>query len=142
MIDQETVRHLMAVYARALDTKDYGRLGECFAQEAVARFEPAGFNLQGRDAIVSVMKSALDPLDVTQHLFGNFIIEVSSDTATVSCDVIAQHVRQGVPGGDKILVGARYDIGLTRHGPTWQMASIFQCALWMDGNSALLIGGS
>jgi uncharacterized protein (TIGR02246 family) len=140
MSDHEAIRQLVAIYASALDRKDYGGIAACFTPEAVVDYGDAGPKLQGRKAIAELMRSALEPLDVTQHFFTNFIIRLDGDTANLECDVLAQHLRQGMPEGETLLVGARYQVQLVSAADSWLMEHVHERIIWADGNRALVPG--
>lgn len=140
MTDHEAIRQLVAVYAKAIDTKDYAGIAACFTPDAVVDYGEAGPKLQGRAAIADLMRSALAPLDLTQHLFANFIIRLDGDAGAFEADVLAQHLRRGEPGGETLLVGARYEVRLARGPEGWLMAHVFERIIWADGNRALVPG--
>jgi uncharacterized protein (TIGR02246 family) len=140
MTDYEAIRQLIAVYARALDTKDYAGIAACFTPDAVVDYGEAGPKLHGRAAIAELMRAALSPLDVTQHLFTNFIIRLDGDTGDLACDVLAQHLRRGLPAGETLLVGARYEVRLVRTSGGWLMARVGERIIWADGNRAIVPG--
>ena len=128
----------MAVYAGALDCKDYDRIAACFLPDAAVEYGGFSGKTEGLTAIVEHMKLALGPLDVTQHLFANFIIDIEGNNARLTCDTIAQHVLRGAPGGDTYLAGGRYDVLLEKLGGEWRFAHIFAKSVWGDGNRDML----
>ena len=140
MTDHEAIRQLVAVYARAIDTKDYTGIAACFTPDAVVDYGEAGPKLNGRAEIAELMRSALAPLDVTQHMFTNFIIKLDGDAAELECDVLAQHLRRGEPGGETLLVGARYEVRLARTAEGWLMAHVYEWIVWAEGNRAIVPG--
>ena len=140
MSDHEAIRQLVARYARAIDTKDYAGIAACFTLDAVVDYGEAGPKLHGRAELAENMRKALAPIDVTQHLFTNFIIALDGDAAELDCDVIAQHVRRGEAGGETLLVGARYQVRLARRPGGWLMAHVHEWIVWADGNRAIVPG--
>lgn len=136
--DRDLIQELMAVYARALDDRDYDGIAACFAPDAVVEY--AGFSgvLEGAGPIAAHMRRALEPLDVTQHLFANFIIDVDRDTASLRCEIIGQHIRHDAPGGETYLSGGRYEVALHRNDGAWQFARLRAHSVWGSGNRELL----
>ncbi len=96
----------------------------------------AGFSgpLVGRDKILDHMKLALEPLEATQHLFSNFIIDIVGDTAKLTAYVLAQHMKNGA----SYLSGGRYKLNLTRDDGKWKIAGGAPKQLWGHGDRGLL----
>ncbi len=138
MNDREAVRQRMAVYARALDDRDYQRLAGCFAEDAEVEY--VGFSplMKGRETIMAHMRKALGPLAVTQHLFGNFIIELNGETASLDCDILAQHLAGTGDERKTFLSGGQYRVRLRREGGRWVFASITACSTWSAGSRDIL----
>jgi hypothetical protein len=132
--DRDQVQELFSVYANALDAKDYDGVSDCFTADAEADY--AGFSglLSGRDAIMAHMRRALDPLDATQHLFANFIIDVDGDAGQASCGIIAQHLKQG----ETFLSGGQYRVRVRRDQGRWRMCHVRARSSWSSGERALL----
>jgi uncharacterized protein (TIGR02246 family) len=140
MTDHEAIRQLVAIYAAALDQRDYAGIAACFTPDAVVDYGDAGPKLHGHTEIADLMRSVLAPLDVTQHLFTNFIIRLDGDEADLKCDVLAQHLRRGMANGETLLVGARYEVRLARTSRGWLMAHVSERIVWADGNRAIVPG--
>lgn len=138
LTDREQIQEMMARYALALDKKDYDGVAACFTADAEIVYAGYSGTLKGHDVIIAHMKHAIEPLDATQHLFTNFLIDVDGDDAQLTCYIIAQHVRKGTPGGDFYLAGGRYELKLKRDGGAWKMAWGAPQQLWGDGNRDLL----
>src|SRR5258708_7883649 len=103
--DREQVEELMAAYGQAVDDKNYDALTGCFTPDAIVAYEGYSQHLSGRAAIDSFMRGALEPLDGTQHLFTNFVVDLDGDMGRYSCGMLAQHWRKGTPGGETYLIG-------------------------------------
>jgi ketosteroid isomerase-like protein len=133
--DNQLIQELMARYAATIDAKDYAGIGACFTEDATARYSDFSPPLAGRGPIVTHMRKALDPLPTTQHMFGNFIIDVDGDTAQASCAIIAQHMGSE---GRNYLSGGQYALRLRRHGEDWQIADATAREVWSMGDRSLL----
>jgi len=136
LLDKYQIADLCARYAYALDQKDWSALRACFTDAPV--FVHPGGRIEGVDGIVGRARGALEPLDASQHLLGNIVIDVDCDDATSICYFQAQHVRAGTPGGDTYLIAGRYADRLVRTSQGWLIAERVQAYLWRDGNRAVV----
>lgn len=132
------MRELTAIYARAIDEKDYAAIAECFTPDAVAQYNGFSLVLNGREEIVAHMRKALDPLSATQHMFTNFIIEGDGASATLSCDILAQHLPGGTTDRETYLAGGRYRVELRKAAERWQFAKLDAQSVWGMGSRDLL----
>ena len=81
MIDDRDIRHGLARFARLLDTKDWARLGDVFADDIAFDYGAAGEE-KGMDALRHNMRKHLDVCGPSQHLLANHEVFVDGDTAT------------------------------------------------------------
>jgi uncharacterized protein (TIGR02246 family) len=132
--DHEKIQQLIASYAYARDTRDYDSLMICFTSDATTVYAGHSDVLKGHEQIKAHMKRALEPLEVTQHLFTNFIIETDGDSGTVKCDILAQHICKG----EKYMAGGKYDVDVRRSSDKWQIARVSARSVWSEGNRAML----
>ena len=83
-------------YATSLDTKDWVALNSVFDKSATAEYGSDSIGLKikssSRNEIVSMCKSSLNGCGFTQHLLGNFIINIDNENATSKCYVRVYHV--------------------------------------------------
>jgi 3-phenylpropionate/cinnamic acid dioxygenase small subunit len=141
LLDRQQVVDVLVRYTLALDSRDWALLRTCFADSAVARYSglrPAN----GYAAIEDVCRRSLEPLTASQHLLGNILIELDGGHARATSYVQAQHVRTGLPGGDKYIVAGIYRDELSRTPDGWRIARRELDQLWTDGNPAVLSGAS
>lgn len=138
MSDRDDIQELMARYGEAIDTKDYVGLAACFAPDANGQWAAMPEPVVGNVAIANFMKGILDRLEATTHMFTNFIIEVNGDTARMQAKIIAQHVRRGVPGGETLLAGGRYDAQVRRIDGQWKLSRVRGTSIWHDGNPKIM----
>lgn len=136
--DRERIRERMAIYANAIDSKDYEGIAGCFTADAAVTYAGYAEALRGADAIIAHMRRALEPLDAMQHIFGNLVIVLAGDTAKLTCDILAQHIRHGVPGGESYLVGGKYEVALRLADGEWRFEALSARTLWGTGNRELL----
>jgi hypothetical protein len=130
-VDRYEIADALHRFAFGLDHGDAGSLSSALSEDCVLDFRPAGKKLAlgfpkltGRQAIVESLIPLLGPLD-TSHTVSNLQIEVSEDTATLYCYVMAQHFmpREGSHlGSENALLMNRYDCELARDGQKWRFA--------------------
>jgi hypothetical protein len=81
-------------YARALDKRDWALLDDVFDPGVTAQYgdQPA---IHGRATLVAGIRKFLDNCGPSQHLLGNFDIDVSGDSARSACYVRVFHQGKG-----------------------------------------------
>jgi ketosteroid isomerase-like protein len=132
--DYNQLQELMAIYAHAIDTKDYPGVDACFTPDAETVYAGHSNHLKGVEAIGAHMRSSLAPLDATQHVFMNFIVNVDGDTAKFSADIIAQHVKKG----ENYMAGGKYYVDAKRVGGQWKIHRVNAGSHWGMGNKGML----
>lgn len=66
-------------FARAMDDRDWAVMAEILAEDAQGDLGTG--RLQGRAAIIGLIREFLDKCGPTQHFLGNVIVDVTGDTA-------------------------------------------------------------
>jgi len=145
--DRYEIADALHRFAFGLDHGDADSLASALTEDCVLDFRPAGKKLgldfgklTGRQAIVDTLIPLLGPLDTT-HTVSNLQIEISEDSATLYCYVMAQHFmpRQGsVPGSENALLMNRYDCELIRDGQKWRCRKMTIDNSWAQGNPEIL----
>ena len=145
--DRYEIADALHRFAFGLDHGAPDSLASAMTEDCVLDFRPAGKKLglefgklTGRQAIVDALIPLLGPLD-TSHTVSNLQIEISEDSATLYCYVMAQHFmpRQGPqPGSENALLMNRYDGQLTRDGEKWRFRQIVIDNAWAQGNPEIL----
>ena len=136
--DRADIIDVCVRYARALDRRDWALLRTCFVDDVSVDYEGMP-PIAGYAALEEVCRGALGPLDASQHLLGNFTVEVDGDAATCECYLHAQHVKSGTPGGDKYIVAGTYIDSLRRDADgEWRIAHRKLAVVWTDGNPGVL----
>jgi hypothetical protein len=119
--------------ALAQDAHDWEALADCFEPDAV--YDHPGGRIEGAVAIVGRSRTALSPLDASQHLVGTTLVTITGPADATSVSYFqAQHVRRGVPGGDLLVIAGTYRDRLTCRGGVWRVAHRGQEYSWRDGN--------
>lgn len=122
-------------YSWALDTKDWDALDDVFTPDVTAELVGP---LEGVEAIKARVRTALEPLDDSQHLVATHQVHVAGDRATCRCYLQAQHVRHDADGGPTFMFGGRYEDELVRTAAGWRIARRVLVRMWTDGNPAVM----
>ena len=138
LADRTAIVDAVIAYATAVDTRDWGRLGALFTDDACWEYPGSGERLCGPDLIVARISAGMERFDATHHLNGNHVATVQGDEAEHTCYCQAQHVRLGLPGGEKFLAGCRYDDRLRRTPDGWRFTYRRIATVWTEGNPAVI----
>jgi 3-phenylpropionate/cinnamic acid dioxygenase small subunit len=138
LADRTAIVDAAIAYATALDTRDWKALGALFTDDACWEYSGSGERLYGPDAIIARISAGLERLDATHHLNGNHVATVRGDEAEHTCYYQAQHVRLGLPDGEKFLGGGRYDDRLRRTPDGWRFTHRRLTSVWSEGNPAVI----
>jgi ketosteroid isomerase-like protein len=133
LLDERDIVAVCVRYATAIDDRDWDRLRSCFTPDAVGIYH-ADRPLIGSEAIEQAIRTAVTPLSRTQHLVTNFTVVLDGDEATAQCYLHAQHVRDGVPGGDTYVIAGRYSDRFARTDDGWRIRERRLDRWWTDGN--------
>src|SRR4051812_3402788 len=100
-IDAREIVDVMNAYTTALDTRDWDLLASCFTPDGDADFgNIAGVGaLDTPQAVVDLCRGALENLQATQHLQGNYVVADGGVTPTDTAGFPAHHLNLGAPGG-------------------------------------------
>lgn len=113
LTDREAIVELLARYARALDTRDWAALRECFTEDAQGEF--SGVVLApGVDAIVGHV-AQLEQVEASTHLTGNVVVAFEGDRAQVESQALVHLLL-----GDRLRArGVFYSDVVVRSGDRW-----------------------
>ncbi len=136
LADRAAIHDLLVRLALAQDAHDWTTLTDCFTPDAL--YVHPGGELVGVEAIVDRTRTALTPLDASQHLLGTILVTVADADASAITYFQAQHVRRGIEGGDLYVIAGTYRDRLA-HGDDgrWRVAHRTQEYTWRDGNPAV-----
>ena len=137
LFDRQAIVDVCINYALALDSRDWARLRSCFTETAVADYGGLGSS-DGYEAIEQTCRAAVEPLTASQHLLGNHLVAVAGDSATGTSYFQAQHVREGLVGGEHYVVAGRYEDHFVRTPEGWRIAHRTLAVMWTAGNPAIL----
>jgi 3-phenylpropionate/cinnamic acid dioxygenase small subunit len=118
--DRLAIVDLLTRYATALDHRDWGLLDSFFTEDAEGHF--GGPVLVGCEALRRMIRGHLDGCGPTQHLLGNFRIELAGDRAQSVCSVRAFHAGVGAAAGLTYEIFGEYRDALVRLPQGWRVA--------------------
>jgi hypothetical protein len=108
-------------YAVACDRRDWRLFEEVFLPDVRTQYT-AEFQVDGRDAVVAMVRSMLGGCGPTQHLLGSHVVAIDGDRATASCQIRAWH--RGVGDAAELTyeaIGSYHD-ELVRTPDGWRIA--------------------
>ena len=129
--DRDALLDLTIAYCWALDSRSFDELDDVFLPDATADL---GRRLVGRPAIKELIRTALVPLDVSQHTVSTHQFGVDGDRATGRCYLHAQHVA----GGGQFVVAGRYEDRYRRTPDGWRIEHRTLTVMWTAGDPAVL----
>jgi ketosteroid isomerase-like protein len=139
LLDERAIVEVTHRYCAALDGRRWEALDGCFIPDAVAVYGGVPGEHHGLDAIKAICRASLQPLDASQHLVANHLVDLAGDTATSRCYVRAQHCRRGLTGGDNFMVAGTYEDDWRRTPDGWRIARRVLVVTWTDGNPAVMV---
>jgi ketosteroid isomerase-like protein len=136
LADRAAIHDVLVRLALAQDAHDWTTLTDCFMPDAV--YVHPGGEIVGVEPIVDRTRTALTPLDASQHLLGTILVTITGSDASAITYFHAQHIRRGVEGGDLFVIAGTYKDRLA-HGDDgrWRVAHRTQEYTWRDGNPAV-----
>jgi SnoaL-like domain len=121
--DRYAIMELTSRFARAVDEHDWEAVAGAFTPDCVIDYS-TGAHIAGPDAMVDLVRRVLDRSGPSQHLVGNFVIELDGERARASC-----YVRTFIAGAPTGPVSdgayenfAVYNDELIRTDEGWQVA--------------------
>lgn len=90
LIDERDIVRGLGIFARTLDSRDWGRVPEVFADDITFNYGD-GREQAGMDALMDNFRRFLDPCGPSQHLLGSIMVDVDGDSAVSRSYVQARH---------------------------------------------------
>ena len=134
--DVREIIDVMNQYTTALDTRNWDLLEAVMAPDGQADFgNLAGVGiLDSPQALVDLCRRSLQDLRATQHLQGNYVVEVNGDTAKASCYLQANHFQEGLPGGETFVAWCKYRDDFVRTADGWKIKKRYLDTISTAGN--------
>ncbi len=135
LADRAAITNVIAGYALAVDGRDFDALRELFTSDAHAKYGD-WFDDSGVDKIIPFV-SGVAHFDVTQHFFGQSLIEVRGDEADARTYSNNHHFATDDDGNRYAVVqGNLYTQRFVRLGGEWRIADLTLTVLWEREESA------
>lgn len=118
LCDERDVQRALTRFARAMDDRNWAVMAEILAEDAQGDFGRG--RLQGRMAIIELIREFLDKCGPTQHFLGNVIIDVAGDTAVSRAYVRDVHLNSRAdPTTRFYTIGDYHDTWRRRPDGSW-----------------------
>ncbi len=142
MADRFEIQDILILYCTAIDSKQYDRLNYVFSEEAIVDYTSAGGIRGSLSEAIKWLSEVLTLFDITQHVVGNFVIDIDGDQATSRCSF---YNPMGLKSQDKenpapmFFVGGYYNDKLLRTSNGWRIIERIEESTWNYGlpNSAI-----
>ena len=121
LVQRIAIKDVLTRYARACDERDWPAFDAVFAETVSVNYG-GEFELDGRGAVVDLIRSMLGGCGPTQHLLGNFEIAVEGEHACSACYVRAAHAGLGDRSDSCYEVWAEYRDALVLTSEGWRIA--------------------
>ena len=129
LVDRAAIRDVIMRYALAVDGRDFDALRDCFTPDAHAKYSD-WFDDSGVDKIIPFV-SGVAHFEVTQHFFGQSLIEVRGDEADARTYSNNHHFYTGDDGRRYARVqGNLYTERFVRRDSEWRIADLTLTMLW------------
>ena len=137
--DHRNIVRVLDRYAEALDTRRWELLSEVFVPDL--EFDFGEWTATSREEAVAAIRTYLDDCGPSQHLLGNYRIDVKGDAARSRVYVRAFHVGIGAASGKTYEMGGEYRDELRRTPEGWRSHRREGVVFWEVGSRDVLGGG-
>jgi len=128
LADRQQIVEVIDRYGTALDSKNYERFKTCFSEDARVYY---GANEFDREAAAKFCEATLSPYAFTQHLLGNYEVQIDGDLASARTYLHATHVTPPEQG-EVFVVGGTYIDELARQDGEWRITMRTLEAEWSE----------
>ena len=140
MADDSTARieiiRVLDAYASALDSRDWNLLHDVFTTNAAVDFG-AG-QTSNVEEVIDTISAYLDGCGPTQHLQGNYRVDISGDRASSRCYIRAFHLGGDLHAGKTYEMAGEYIDELCRTANGWLIRERSFAIFWELGDRELL----
>ncbi len=123
-------------YSECLDTRDWDRLGEVFTDDVDMDF--GEWHVQGLAKVTTTIRGYLDGCGPSQHLLGNYRIELDENRASSRCYCRVMHMGKGEHAGKTYETWIEYRDELIRTPAGWRSQKRVGHAQMHQGDPSLL----
>lgn len=122
---------VLALYLRALDSRDWKTVRACFTAHAHADYSVWDEILVGRVEIAKRLQSAIERFDATTHLLAGVELQIVQNGGVRATSRVVAHLALGGTGGGRVIVrGLRYDDHLVVDAGGFRIRSRSQLCEW------------
>lgn len=120
LIDKDQITTVLNLYAQACDRRDWPLFKNIFTPDVYANY--GGFEFQGCDEVIAVIRSNLGGCGPTQHVLSNYLIDVNGNKASACCLLRASHAGGKGREGLFFEVWGEYRDSLKKQDGQWRIA--------------------
>ena len=131
LTDHHDISHVIHQLGQCLDEARFDEMADLFADDATAR-TPGG-QAQDRDALIAQASRSHPPEDRIQHLFGDMLIDIADDQATVRANALITFARGDQATTPDLTIGELYRFTLARSSSGWRITSVDGDQVWLNG---------
>lgn len=123
-------------YSECLDTRDWDGLRDVFTEDVDMDFED--WHERGLAKVTAIIRSYLDGCGPSQHLLGNYRIDLDGDRASSRCYCRVMHMGKGEHEGKTYETWIEYADELIRSDAGWLSRKRVARAKMHQGDPSLL----
>ena len=143
LLDREELREVRARFAWTLDTRNWASFASLFTDDVDVDLSAVGVpaaRLTREEVVALFRHSFRRPITEmgTQQLYGNMVVELDGDSATVRSYLLGHHHVAGMEGGEDVELRAAYTDRLVRTSVGWRITAMTLHVLSLTGNAAIL----
>lgn len=136
-LDRFEIIDVLNRYATACDSRNWDLFTEVFTEDVETDYG-GDYKFNSREAIVNLIRSMLGGCGPTQHLLGNYRIEIERDAANSVCSVRAFHAGKGEAEGKTFEMWGEYRDKLKRTEYGWRINRRELTTVWLEGSYEVL----
>lgn len=131
LLDRAEITDLLYKFAHALDTKQWARQRECYAEDGVLELPWATITRQQMEEAGA--PKGLVRFHSTHHIISNPMIEVDGDSASSNAYFQATHVRDPEDSSSFWVAAGWYDNEYRRTAEGWRLTRVRLSTIWETG---------
>jgi SnoaL-like protein len=129
LLDREKIRSCLAQLARGEDRRDYDLIVGCYWPQAVVDH---GIFTGTLDEYLAWVVPGTPDIPVTQHVLGQSVVDLHSDTALVETHVLAYHRVSARTEDRDTVIGGRYLDRMDKVADEWRISERTMVYDWVQ----------
>lgn len=141
LIAKQAITEVEFRFAHSIDTKNWELATTLFADDVKADFSVWGIPARAmkKEELIGLFKySFRNERLITEHLYTNFLIEVTGKTANCRFNFIGNHYVKELEGGEEFYLYAQYHDKLENTETGWKISERTLTIFYTKGNVAML----